>query len=626
MRSFTSSVEQLLSISSSNQTGEKLYDSVDSFVIPLYQREYKWKSEKIETLIKDIISRDKFLGIVILDYVDNKYEIIDGQQRLTTIFLALAALHNLYQGQKMEQNDILSLLQKNNHYILKNDSIGEYLCEGRGTLSICIKDELDVYYQKKDFERAYSVIYSILHEQLTNGQEQLREFKRKLLDCSFVILINDTHANSQPVEQTFLDINEKSHLLDVEDIFKGHCFQNYSDRNANMLRNQWIKLKKCSAEFSKMCFENLSQYIYLFLLITDSSKVHENLYNNGRHYLQGKSMDETNDILERMILFGEANSKLFDNVKNIHYAFEDICPDSSKYKNTGEYNSLKILVYDFLSQSTLYQKLPLYYLVLRLTEVSSFREALSYNDFKRIIVNFYISGMIFVFSSGRKGKSDIDYSVRDELKIDAPISNDVVKASHALRKERVDQFEINARKHTKEYVRFVYSIIDKFCERSQFLTADYHSQTYTLEHFIMPDHKRHEIQWIDKDGKAADSIKVGATLGKLYKSYLSNYLLLEENLNSELHNYDIIYKVCFIKEWFAEKKEPIPTHVQILLNNIEGKEPFKELKQLKNDKGASVQDIEIAYERFLAQYFGEENQSALMQEITKAFKNAFSSK
>lgn len=100
MRSFTSSVEQLLSISSSNQTGEKLYDSVDSFVIPLYQREYKWKSEKIETLIKDIISRDKFLGIVILDYVDNKYEIIDGQQRLTTIFLALAALYNLYQGDR----------------------------------------------------------------------------------------------------------------------------------------------------------------------------------------------------------------------------------------------------------------------------------------------------------------------------------------------------------------------------------------------------------------------------------------------------------------------------------------------------------------------------------------------
>lgn len=68
------------------------------YVIPKYQREYKWTEEKVHTLITDINNRDKFLGNLILNCISDYYEIVDGQQRITTILLILLALFNKHKS------------------------------------------------------------------------------------------------------------------------------------------------------------------------------------------------------------------------------------------------------------------------------------------------------------------------------------------------------------------------------------------------------------------------------------------------------------------------------------------------------------------------------------------------
>lgn len=60
------------------------------YEVPIYQRNYAWGSDQIEQLIEDIKSSkdDYFLGNLIVNQKDNNvYEVIDGQQRLTTLFL-----------------------------------------------------------------------------------------------------------------------------------------------------------------------------------------------------------------------------------------------------------------------------------------------------------------------------------------------------------------------------------------------------------------------------------------------------------------------------------------------------------------------------------------------------------
>lgn len=81
---------------------EKLYISGEKAVyeIPIYQRNYAWEKDEISTLIQDVYDAYKkdrqkvyYIGTLVSYHKgDCVYEIIDGQQRLTTIRLILAAL------------------------------------------------------------------------------------------------------------------------------------------------------------------------------------------------------------------------------------------------------------------------------------------------------------------------------------------------------------------------------------------------------------------------------------------------------------------------------------------------------------------------------------------------------
>ena len=75
----------------------------ESFIIPHYQRGYRWTKQEIEELLEDLhdygIRGDKdtfycLQPIVVLKNKDNSYDVLDGQQRLTTIFLILVYLED----------------------------------------------------------------------------------------------------------------------------------------------------------------------------------------------------------------------------------------------------------------------------------------------------------------------------------------------------------------------------------------------------------------------------------------------------------------------------------------------------------------------------------------------------
>jgi len=71
------------------------------YIIPIYQRNYAWGTTEVDALIDDIWdSADKeskhyYIGsLVVSERSDGKYEVVDGQQRLTTLKILLAALES----------------------------------------------------------------------------------------------------------------------------------------------------------------------------------------------------------------------------------------------------------------------------------------------------------------------------------------------------------------------------------------------------------------------------------------------------------------------------------------------------------------------------------------------------
>lgn len=66
------------------------------YSIPLYQRDYAWEEKQITQLIEDIEDvnpgENYYIGSLIVANHDDLFEVVDGQQRLTTLFLLLSIL------------------------------------------------------------------------------------------------------------------------------------------------------------------------------------------------------------------------------------------------------------------------------------------------------------------------------------------------------------------------------------------------------------------------------------------------------------------------------------------------------------------------------------------------------
>lgn len=104
------SIDQL--IKEQEQTGKK-------FLVPSYQRGYRWQKVNVSDLLNDLcefIHSDKTVyslqPLVVYSSGDNTYHVVDGQQRLTTItillgFLGITQIEIDYEPQKVTFSDSL---------------------------------------------------------------------------------------------------------------------------------------------------------------------------------------------------------------------------------------------------------------------------------------------------------------------------------------------------------------------------------------------------------------------------------------------------------------------------------------------------------------------------------------
>lgn len=83
-------------------------DIAGKFFVPAYQRGYRWGSSEVERLLEDVFALKGHGGqaaknyclqpIVVKNLGDNEFELIDGQQRLTTLFLIYTYMHKFSRG------------------------------------------------------------------------------------------------------------------------------------------------------------------------------------------------------------------------------------------------------------------------------------------------------------------------------------------------------------------------------------------------------------------------------------------------------------------------------------------------------------------------------------------------
>lgn len=162
---------------------KKLFDGNNHYIIPIYQRNYAWDIEEVVQLINDIKNHDGnnyYLGALTVNKrADNDFEVIDGQQRLTTLFLILSVLNhsfklNLSFEHRQNSSDELKIIKQQSE--LNSDSqiakVYSYLIKNKDSLFI-IKDE-----KANDYWQAIWKNVQIMQVELPDNADLNQYFER----------------------------------------------------------------------------------------------------------------------------------------------------------------------------------------------------------------------------------------------------------------------------------------------------------------------------------------------------------------------------------------------------------------------------------------------------------------
>ena len=206
--------------------GKTLFSEVGvRYVIPRYQRAYAWEEKEIEQLIDDICDdndpkRDYYIGSLIVarrkadDGVE--YEVIDGQQRLTTIYLLLQCL--LDEG-----------------YFSRGDvSVGEALSFDCRSKSNCTLAYIRTDAQKSEgkeelLDQSILLAVDIIKKKLAREFGDRVEDQKKFVDrLKHVVLYRIEVPEHTDLNRYFEIMNTRGEQLEQHDILKARLM-NYLD-------------------------------------------------------------------------------------------------------------------------------------------------------------------------------------------------------------------------------------------------------------------------------------------------------------------------------------------------------------------------------------------------------------
>ncbi|MHB8261843.1 MAG: DUF262 domain-containing protein [Bacteroidia bacterium] len=239
------------------------------FLVPDYQREYVWENDDhVARFLQDIYDEfdpnsdtqtNYFIGSTIIVESSTKgyYDVIDGQQRLTTIIITLCCMRASLSKLKLDEEHLEEAEEKEQLLRIISELLFEYNIQKRKKN---VRLELQ-YAESKDYivklieEKEYtdevtssisrminakSTISEFLQDLENNNQSTLMNFIRYfLLNVEMVIIQPDDIGSALTIFET---INERGVGLDAMDLLKNLLFKNASENEFKVIKEIWKEI------------------------------------------------------------------------------------------------------------------------------------------------------------------------------------------------------------------------------------------------------------------------------------------------------------------------------------------------------------------------------------------------
>jgi hypothetical protein len=228
------------------------------FVVPEFQRGYSWTPSDIEALFEDVLDERHgfrarptryFLGAIVLVPRDGSLLVIDGQQRLATISITLAALREL-----MEQNG-----QHEDAAVLAQGLTTKQLGQDRRPRLELQQDDADAYREaidgpsridgrKKSLSKVHRAAIVIREELLTRIARDVDDHKSVVSRIanrffSDIELVRIDAPDEGSAYRLFEALNDRGRALTAADLIKNKVFARASV-NLAVVREQWRDLQQ----------------------------------------------------------------------------------------------------------------------------------------------------------------------------------------------------------------------------------------------------------------------------------------------------------------------------------------------------------------------------------------------
>lgn len=231
------------------------------FEIPFYQRAYSWKKQDIEKLIRDINCKEgHYLGNIVVKKNDDKFIVIDGQQRLTTIYIIFMALK-----EKLFELDYE--IDSGDGEKLKNFDINEHRYINQQILEAI------------NFVKNNKTLCEI-------------SFKEKLNSAIFTMTIIPENMKAT---EYFELVNTKSIQLENHQVLKARFLSNIKDNYTGIAR-KWDMISNMDEKYKDQV-KNNNKYIQCGELETI------NVLLNKTYKEEQKAQTKTNSVAKSLVKF-----------------------------------------------------------------------------------------------------------------------------------------------------------------------------------------------------------------------------------------------------------------------------------------------------------------------------------
>ena len=337
------------------------------YCIPDYQRAYVWDTDQVRDLLDDTISAYRenkeaqyFLGSMVLKINEKsennvsytEYELLDGQQRITTVFLILACMRDMLTDYPQYQNSLAGFVYQAEDAILQQpermriifnirsdvrDFVNEHIKPLHGTCDdALLKEKMqakDVNISIRNMANAMLVAHEFLEENKSDIIGYLSYFLNK------VLMIYVATEELQDAFQLFTVLNNRGVKLSSSDILKAENLKELSAADRTSWATRWEEMETYFGEdFDKFLSHIRTILVKKKQTTTLLKEFDEFVYSNQEYDRTQKKYVPRTPILRR-------GRDTFELLYSYYHTYQEVF-DTDHSVVTGDYeitNYLKLM-------------------------------------------------------------------------------------------------------------------------------------------------------------------------------------------------------------------------------------------------------------------------------------------